>query len=184
MSNTLGTPIDTWEIRRDVESGAMDIEFNTVDVEAERLKALAARQGLTNTLFLPQVPMDEVGTILRAADVLLVHLRRDPLFAITIPSKTQAYMAVGKPILMAVDGDAAELVTRANCGVVARSEDAPSIAHAAMELYNAGDAARSSMANAGRAYYDRELSLAAGVARFSAIFERLAARRPAATSEK
>jgi colanic acid biosynthesis glycosyl transferase WcaI len=166
------------------QSTAIQFVFLGGGVEAERLKAAAERQGLTNTLFLPQVPMNEVGAILRAADVLLVHLRRDPLFAITIPSKTQAYMAVGKPILMAVDGDAAELVMRANCGVVARSEDALSIAQAAIELYNAGEAARSSMASAGRAYYDGELSLAAGAARFSAIFEHLTGPRPTMTLGK
>lgn len=165
------------------QSPAIQFVFLGGGVEAERIKGAAERRGLTNTLFLSQVPMAEVGAILQAADVLLVHLRRDPLFAITIPSKTQAYMAVGKPILMAVDGDAAELVTRSECGVVARSEDATSIARAAIELYNAGDAARSVMANAGRAYYDRELSLAVGAARFSAIFEQLAAPRPAGTSE-
>jgi colanic acid biosynthesis glycosyl transferase WcaI len=51
-------------------------------------------------------------------EVLLVHLRRDPLFAITIPSKTQAYMAMGRPILMAVESDAADLVNRAHAGLL------------------------------------------------------------------
>jgi glycosyltransferase involved in cell wall biosynthesis len=149
-------------------------------VEAARLKAAAEAQALGNTLFLPQVPMEEVGAILSGADVLLVHLRRDPLFAITIPSKTQAYMAVGKPILMAVDGDAADLVTRAGCGVVARSEDAQSIAGAVIYLFHAGDAARAAMGNSARAYYESELSLARGAARFSEIFGQLAAARATA----
>jgi glycosyltransferase involved in cell wall biosynthesis len=144
-------------------------------VEAARLKAVAEAGSLDNTLFLPQVSMEEVGAILNSADVLLVHLRRDPLFAITIPSKTQAYMAVGKPILMAVDGDAADLVTRARCGVVARSEDVQSIAGAVMNLFHAGDAARAAMGKSGRAYYEGELSLARGAAKFSEIFGQLAA---------
>ena len=51
------------------------------------------------------------------ADVLLVHLKDDPLFRITIPHKTLAYLATGKPILAAVSGDVAELVTGEGVGV-------------------------------------------------------------------
>ena len=59
-------------------------------LEVSRLKARANQMKLDNVLFLPPVPMSEVATLLAAADVLLVHLRKDPLFEITIPSKTQA----------------------------------------------------------------------------------------------
>jgi colanic acid biosynthesis glycosyl transferase WcaI len=68
---------------------------------------------LSNVVFLPARAHElRWALCLHAADALLVHLRKDPLFEITIPSKTQAYMAVGKPLLMAVDGDAANLVTQ------------------------------------------------------------------------
>ncbi len=76
--------------------------------------------------------MSEVGGMLEESDALLVHLRKDPLFETTIPSKTQAYMAIGKPILMAVNGDAALLVKKAGCGVIAESESAEAIAAAAL----------------------------------------------------
>lgn len=65
--------------------------------------------GIGNVVFLPRMPMQEIGAVLRAADVLLVHLKDDPLFAM-VPSKTQAYMAAGRPIIMGVRGDAAALV--------------------------------------------------------------------------
>ena len=65
------------------------------------------------------MPMNRVGEVLQAADAVLVHLKDEPIFARTIPSKIQAYMALGKPILVAVHGDAAELVRQAQCGVEA-----------------------------------------------------------------
>jgi len=99
-----------------------------------RLKERALLLDLDNVVFLPAVPMAEVGAILSAADALLVHLRRDPLFEITIPSKTQAYMAVGKPLLMAVNGDAADLVTQSHSGVTAESENPHALADAAQLL--------------------------------------------------
>ena len=57
--------------------------------------------------------MSEVGAVLSNANALLVHLKADPLFEITIPSKIQAYLFAGKPILCGVKGDAADLVCRA-----------------------------------------------------------------------
>jgi colanic acid biosynthesis glycosyl transferase WcaI len=114
-------------------------------VEVARLKAEAEQRQLANVVFLPAVPMAEVGTYLHAADALLVHLRKDPLFEITIPSKTQAYMAVGKPLLMAVDGDAADLVRQSGGGVVAESENAEALAQAAEQLASSAPHALAAM---------------------------------------
>jgi 2-polyprenyl-6-methoxyphenol hydroxylase-like FAD-dependent oxidoreductase len=80
--------------------------------------------------------MSEVGNYLQSADVMLVHVRKDPLFEITIPSKTQAYMSVGKPQIMAVTGDAASLVNQSGGGVTLAPEDAHALAAVADQLAN------------------------------------------------
>lgn len=143
-------------------------------LEVRRLQQLAADKSLSNVTFIPSVPMTEVGNYLNAADALLVHLKKDPLFTITIPSKTQAYMAVGKPILMAVDGDAADLVRESNCGQIAESENPQAIADAALTLMHASAVERNAMAVNGRRLYQERLSLRMGVARFGQIFKKLA----------
>lgn len=143
-------------------------------VDVRRLQEFAVDKSLTNVTFLPPVPMTEVGNYLNAADVLLVHLKKDPLFTITIPSKTQAYMAVGKPILMAVDGDAADLVRDSGCGQIAESENPQAIADAALALMQAGSDERNAMAINSRRFYQEKLSLSVGAARFVAIFKKLA----------
>ncbi len=79
-------------------------------IERQRLQTEAKRRGLQNIVFLPRREPENMPPIFALSDVLLVHLKEDPLFCITIPSKTQAYLAFGKPILMAVRGDAADLV--------------------------------------------------------------------------
>ncbi len=142
-------------------------------VEVPRLKQRAADMQLTNMVFLPPVPMTEVGAYLNAADALLVHLRKDPLFEITIPSKTQAYMAVGKPLLMGVDGDAADLVRQSGGGLVAESENPHALADAAehMATLSSGDLIK--MGRKAQAYYQQHLALAVGVARFGAIFKKI-----------
>lgn len=149
-------------------------------IEVAALKARARELRLENLIFLPPVPMTEIGTMLAAADALLVHLRKDPLFSTTIPSKTQAYMAVGKPLLMAVDGDAAHLVENAAAGLVARSEEPQSIADAAECLAAMPAAALQTMGDNARNYYRTHLSLQVGVAKFGAIFDKLAGKTPSA----
>ena len=143
-------------------------------VEVDRLKQRAAEFQLRNVVFLPPVPMAEVGTLLNAADALLVHLRKDPLFEITIPSKTQAYMAVGKPLLMAVNGDAADLVLQSGGGAVAESENAEALAAAAGSLSGLAPDQLRAMGQNAQAYYREHLALQVGVARFGEIFRRLA----------
>jgi len=142
-------------------------------VEVARLKAEAERRQLANVVFLPAVPMAEVGTYLQAADALLVHLRKDPLFEITIPSKTQAYMAVGKPLLMAVDGDAADLVRQSGGGVVAESENAQALAQAAEQLASSAPHTLAAMGQNAQHFYREHLALAVGAGRFGALFRRL-----------
>ncbi len=146
-------------------------------VDLERLKRRAVALDLENVVFLPAVPMAEVGTMLNAADALLVHLRKDPLFEITIPSKTQAYMAAGKALLMAVDGDAAELVRQSGGGLIAQSEDSESISNTAEALLQMDTADREAMGLMAWQYYDQHLALPVGVARFAAIFKRLEKRK-------
>jgi glycosyltransferase involved in cell wall biosynthesis len=143
-------------------------------VEVEKLKSFASEKRLHNVCFLEAVPMTEIGAVLCTADALLVHLRKDSLFAKTIPSKTQAYMAVGKPLLMAVDGDAAEMVKEADCGVIAESENPESIADAAIKLYSISSSERNAMGYRGRKYYESHLSLSVGVEKFADVFKTVA----------
>lgn len=146
-------------------------------VEVERLKNYSEERRLHNVCFLPRVPMSDVGRLLKEADVLLVHLKNDPLFRITIPSKIQAYMAVGKPILMALEGDATDLIREYGCGEIAIPENSQSIAIAALSLQERDTTELNEMGNNCRRLYHEKLSQSAGVAKFSAIFKQLGANR-------
>ena len=152
-----------------------DIQFVFVGggTETERLKQRSSIEGIPNAIFIPRMPMAEVGGILELSNLLLVHLKKDPLFEITVPSKTQAYMAMGKPILMAVAGDAAELVQKAQCGCIAISEDAASIQQAILEIYQLPASEQQKMGINARNFYIQELSLESGVKQFVSIFEKV-----------
>lgn len=131
----------------------------------------AAELQLDNIYFLPRVPMQEVGSLLKAADALLVHLTDDELFSITIPSRTQAYLAVGKPIIMGVDGDAAQLIKASQAGVCCKANSAQLLANAVEQLVALNVDEREQMAKNAHDYYYKHLSLACGVKKFIAVFE-------------
>lgn len=139
-------------------------------IEVDRLKDKAAQMLLANVRFLPRMPMHEIGTVLALAEVLLVHLRDDPLFEITLPSKTQAYLAAGRPILMAVRGEAARLVREGGAGLTCCPEDPRSIAAAVGALAVMTRRELDDMGARGRSFYESELSLAVGAGKFQSVF--------------
>lgn len=144
-------------------------------IEVDRLQEVAWERRLNNVLFLPRRPVSEIGEILNLADVLLVHLKDDPLFRITIPSKIQAYLAVGRPILVGVRGDAADLVRAAGAGIECQPENPESISEVVEKLYRMPRAHLDEMGINGHRYYRKELSLSVGVSRFEEVFQTAAA---------
>ena len=140
-------------------------------VDVDRLIQKARTMGIRNVLFLAKRPLSEIGKILNLADVLLVHLKDDPLFSITIPSKTQAYLSVGRPILMAVRGDAADLIERAGAGLSCIPENPNSIAQMVVKFFTMSREELDVMGDNGKKFYEQELSLSVGVRRFEEIFK-------------
>jgi lipopolysaccharide/colanic/teichoic acid biosynthesis glycosyltransferase len=138
-------------------------------IEVEQLRALAAGIGTESARIMPRMPQSEIGNLLAAADLLLVHLKDEPLFRITIPSKTQFYLAMGKPILMGIRGDAAELIERARAGVVVEPENASALASAVLDLARRPRHELAAMGARGREFYARELSAEVGVGRTLAV---------------
>lgn len=132
-------------------------------VETNRLQSRISQEKIGNVRLMPRIARHEIADVLSAADVLLVTLRPDPLFEITIPSKTQFYLATGKPILMAIKGDAARLVTESRGGRAVEPGDPSALAAAAVELERLGPDELLKMGRRGAAFYTRELSFAVGI---------------------
>jgi colanic acid biosynthesis glycosyl transferase WcaI len=135
-------------------------------VELSCLMKKAEQMAIRNISFLGQHDIEQMGKILNIADVLLVHLRDEPLFRITVPSKTQAYLCAGKPILMAVKGDAAAIIEEAGAGITCAPGDANALAAAVKELYCTPPSRLEEMGNRGRSYYHQNMSKSASVRKF------------------
>jgi len=139
-------------------------------LELNNIKRKAEELNLNNVHFLHAVSMDKVGAFLDAADALLIHLKHDPLFKITIPGKTQAYMAAGKPIIMGVSGDASNLVSKADCGVCIEPENSAALAEATISLMLLPPNDIKRLGENAEKFYNENLSVKIGVNTFVKIF--------------
>lgn len=155
-----------------LQNDCKDIQFVLIGsgVEVENLKRMTNELSLNNVKFLGRKPITEIGSILRLADVLLVHLKNDPLFEITVPSKIQAYLATGKPILIGVKGDAAKLVEDANAGLSCESENFHDIAEKVRKLYFMDREKLREMGTNGADYYDSKLSFEVAREKYEKLF--------------
>ncbi len=147
-------------------------------VAATRLQKLAADLGLGDRVrFLGSFTMEEMPAVLAEADAQLVSLKDLPLFRGTIPSKLQASMACGLPIVCAVAGDAADVVRRSGCGFVSEPEDPAALADAFRRLADASAADLTAMGGRARASYVAELGEASGAAALEGLLLEAATRR-------
>jgi glycosyltransferase involved in cell wall biosynthesis len=143
-------------------------------IESERLKRRVSSEHIGNVLFVPRQSVTDVGRYLALGDALLVNLSNDALFRITIPSKTQAYLACGKPLLMAVSGEAAELVEGAGAGIACEPGNPQALAEAVSTLRRMSRSERDAMGERAIAFYWSKLALSIGTERFEQVFREVA----------
>jgi colanic acid biosynthesis glycosyl transferase WcaI len=112
------------------------------------------RRGLSGSVrLLGQHPVESMPAYFALADALLVTLRDDPVFALTIPSKIQSYQACGRPIVAALNGEGARAIEESGCGLTCPAGDGEGLARAVMALYRMPVEERERMGARGRAYF-------------------------------
>lgn len=105
------------------------------------LRDRAARRGITNVVFHPQVPMAEVAPYINACDVMLVPLRALAVLDTFVPSKMFDYLACQKPVVVAARGEARRLLEASGGGYAVDPEDPAALAGLLRELAAGGDLA-------------------------------------------
>ena len=142
------------------------------------LEAEVRRLGLSEDVVLAgRHPPERMASFYRHADALLVSLQDQPIFAMTIPSKVQAYLQTGIPVLCMVGGETAEIVTRSGAGIAVPPGDGDALAKAAHELADMPPEARLRMGQQGKAYAALEFDRSTLISRLENALIDLAARR-------
>ncbi len=119
------------------------------------VKTQVANRNLSSTVHLfGSRPVESMPRYFSLADALLVTLRRDPIFALTIPAKVQSYLACGRPVIGALEGEGASVIRDAGAGLISPPEDANALAEVVLAMYRMPTSERQTMGLQGRAYYE------------------------------
>jgi glycosyltransferase involved in cell wall biosynthesis len=132
-----------------------DIKFVVLGDGSSRAGMLeVAQKRELNNLYMPgRFPVETMPGLMQKASVLLVTLTDQPIFALTVPNKVQAYMAAGRPIIACLNGEGARLVVEAGAGLATPAEDAKALVETILRLYRLQPGEREAMGNKGRKYY-------------------------------
>ncbi len=160
MAHGLDVVLDAAEML--ASAGRRDIAFLLVGDGAERarLEAEAGRRGLAGqVIFAGRQPRERMPTVLAASDACLVHLKGTELFGSVIPSKIFETMAMGRPIIMGVRGEALRIVLDARAGLEMEPDSPESLVECVRRLADE-PALRAGLCESGRAYvqehFDRD----------------------------
>lgn len=152
----LDSVVDAAELLRSEEQ----INFVIVGdgIARQRLEARARAAGLRNVTFVGRVEKESVPGLMATADVQLVALAERPFLRYTTPSKIASLLASQVPIIGQLSGDGAELIHGSGAGILAKPEDADSLAAAVTQMEKLSSIERSAYAARGRSYYEKHLS--------------------------
>lgn len=116
-----------------------------------------SRRGLHDRIiFMGRYPLERMPSFFIGADALLVTLRKEPIWSMTIPGKVQSYLAAGKPLLAMLDGEGGRVVEEAKAGLVAPAGDSRALADNVARLMAMDAAKRVAMGRRGQAFGKRE----------------------------
>ncbi|MDA0968373.1 MAG: glycosyltransferase family 4 protein [Proteobacteria bacterium] len=123
----------------------------------ETALSLIHKNGLESHFnFLGSYPSTEMPIFFSHADALLVSLKKEKIFSLTIPAKVQSYLACGKPIIGSLDGSGAKVLIEAKCGFVSPAEDIIQLSQSIKEMMLLDKNKLKEMGNNGRYYYNKE----------------------------
>ena len=120
----------------------------------EHLQNLVKEYELEETVFFPgRFPIETMPVFMKAASVLLFSLKDELCFNLTVPAKVQFYMSQGKPILAMINGDGAELVKEADCGIAVNAGDYEALAKAVYSMSEMAKDDLEILGNNGKRFY-------------------------------
>lgn len=99
-------------------------------------------------------PISDIPKYTNIADVLIGCLVKSEFLEATIPGKVMSYIAAGRPIVLAMDGEVQELINNTiKCGYVGPTEDINIFTNNLKKLYDMTPVERRAMGKRGREYH-------------------------------
>lgn len=114
---------------------------------------------LDNLILAGRFPMDTMPDIFSRSSALLVSLKDEEIFAYTVPSKVQAYLAAGKPIIASLRGEGARVIDESGAGVTCVPGNGQALADAILTLKSSSPELLEAMGSAGRDYFNEHYDM-------------------------
>lgn len=133
--------------------------------DLERLQQMS--DNLENVIFYGRRPLEEMPKFYAMSDAMLVTLQADEVLSMTLPGKVQSYMAVGKPIIGAIDGETKKVIEDAKCGYCGRAEVAEALAENIRNFVKNPD--KDLMGKNAREYYEKHFEQGKFMDRLEAV---------------
>lgn len=170
----LGTLLDAAELLRPNADVRMVLVGS--GSRSEWLQQEVARRQLGNVQLPGRFVSEAMPGILAQASALLVSLVCSPIMGQTVPSKLQAYLAAGRPIIASLDGEGARVVEESGAGLACRAEDAAALAQAILKLQAMPEVELNRMGESGKRYYQQHFEPTMLAKRLMQHFEMVAGR--------
>lgn len=130
------------------------------------LQKQVEQKKLKNIFLSGRYPMQAMPEIFFYSKVLLVTLKADPIFELTVPSKVQAYLAAGKPILAAIDGEGARVIDESGAGLTGAAADALTLASNMRKFHSMDADTLNKMSLNAKNYFDKNFDMSTETQRF------------------
>ncbi|MFI5411065.1 glycosyltransferase family 4 protein [Kaistia sp. UC242_56] len=117
---------------------------------------ISVRRLQDRVVLLGRHPTERMPSFFRAADALLVSLKKEPVFSMTVPGKLQNYLASGVPVLAMLDGEGARVVNESGGGLTSPAGDGFALAQSVRQLKAMTEVDRRAMGRRGQDYCRRE----------------------------
>lgn len=123
------------------------------------LKSQQQSLELDNLILAGRFPPEAMPQIFERSSALLVSLNDNEIFAQTVPSKIQAYLAAGRPIIASMNGEGARVILEAGAGLASPAEQALPLAENIRCMQALGVSERQAMGKSGRDYFDANFDM-------------------------
>jgi glycosyltransferase involved in cell wall biosynthesis len=136
-------------------------------------------RGLQDCVLMPgRFPLSRMPSFFCHADALLVSLKENEIFSMTIPGKVQTYLTSGLPLIGSIDGEGANVIRESGAGYATKAGDADALADAVLKMSILDPQARAQMGAAGMAYYSAQFDKKLLFDRLEAMLREIAVMKP------
>ena len=124
LAQSVETIIEAARLTQDIKN----LRWHIVGEGSEFQNITKMAKNLPNVWFHGKKPIVDMPNLYSIADAMLITMKTDPILSFTLPGKIQSYLAAGKPIIGAVDGETRRVIEEANCGYCGNSENVEQLA--------------------------------------------------------